>query len=291
MRDLIITRLIGGLGNQLFQYSAGLALSKRLSMTLLIDISGFKKYNLHKYSLHHFNIDANIASQSELKKFYGRRESSLFDKLKYKIFKKENLIYKEKKRGFDEDIFSLNSSIYLDGFWQSEKYFKFCEQEIRKQFCIKSALNQKTKNLVDSIKECNAVSVHIRRADYVKNKTTNRIHGSLDFEYYEKGIEYLNSVLVDNHFFIFSDDPEWVQKNFNLATNCTFVSHNNAENNYQDLNLMSYCNHHIIANSTFSWWGAWLSSNKNKKVVAPKNWYSSSKSFNKDLFLDDWIEL
>ena len=83
--------------------------------------------------------------------------------------------------------------------------------------------------------------------------------------------------------------PNGCEKNFNLETNCTFVSHNNAENNYQDLNLMSYCNHHIIANSTFSWWGAWLSSNKNKKVVAPKNWYSSSESSNKDLILKDWI--
>ena len=100
MKKIIITRLIGGLGNQLFQYSAGLALSKKLSIPFLIDISSFKKYKLHKYSLHHFNINAKIASQSELKKFYGRRESSLFDKLRYKIFKKGNLIYKEKKKRF-----------------------------------------------------------------------------------------------------------------------------------------------------------------------------------------------
>ena len=256
-----------------------------------MDIGGFEKYTLRKYSLHHFNISAKIATQDQLKIFYGRNESPFFDRVKYKLFKKGKPIYKEKKRIFDPNFNSLQLPIYLDGYWQSEKYFNNCEKEIRKEFTIKSSLSEETKKLINLIKKCNSVSLHIRRGDYVTNKKTYKVHGVIDLNYYKKSISYLNSLQSDLKFFIFSDDVEWVRNNFSWLKNCTYVGHNNADNNYQDLNLMSYCKHHIIANSTFSWWGAWLSNNKNKIVITPKNWFNNLKSTETDLIPKDWVVL
>ncbi|MBT9150861.1 MAG: O-antigen biosynthesis glycosyltransferase WbnK [candidate division WS2 bacterium] len=135
------------------------------------------------------------------------------------------------------------------------------------------------------------MSLHIRRGDYVFNLHTNQFHGTCDLDYYFRCVEYLTTKVKNPHFFIFSDEPEWARNNLKLSYPTTLVDHNEADKNYEDLRLMSQCKYHIIANSTFSWWGAWLSQNPEKIVFAPKRWLKSDDYNPKDLMPDKWIKV
>ena len=265
---MIIARLTEGLGNQLFQYAAARYLSYIQQTDLKIDVLYFEHYILHKYSLHNFNIKASIASPEEV----------------YTIDNE----YKEKAFNFDPDLANSPSDTLLKGYWQSEKYFSKIKDLIREDFQITFPLLGLNKMVADMIRSSNAVCLHIRRGDYVTNATTNKYHGVCDLNYYERCIQIISEKISNPHFFVFSDDPEWSMKNINTRHETTFVTHNNADTNFEDLRLMSLCKHNIIANSTFSWWGAWLNHHKDKIVLAPKNWFNEADSNTVDLIPDNW---
>ena len=135
------------------------------------------------------------------------------------------------------------------------------------------------------------MSIHVRRGDYVSDAITQEIHGLSPLEYYAAAIQHIAHVAVQPHFFVFSDDPSWVRQNLHIDYPTTYVEHNTADRNYEDLRLMSLCRHHIIANSTFSWWGAWLGSNRAKMVIAPKRWFNTPDKDTRDLIPRSWIQL
>ena len=288
---IVVVRLIGGLGNQLFQYAAGKSLSHTLGVPLKIDKNDFKRYKLRKYGLLHFNVTSGEASKRELNLFPQRASASRMRKLFSKFFSKGYPTFSQRNLNFDPSIFENKAPIYLDGYWQSEKYFKSIENIIRSEFTFKSKIDPLSKTILEKIQNCNSVSIHIRRGDYVDNSVTNAKHGTTTLDYYYRSIEIILEKISNPYFFIFSDDINWVRSNLFMDGNVTYVSHNDSLSNYQDLRLMSKCKNNIIANSSFSWWGAWLNKNRKKIVLAPKRWFNDNDLGENDIVPDSWISI
>lgn len=265
---MIIVRLIGGLGNQCFQYAVGRHLSEIHHAELKIDISEFETYKLHAYSLNHYNIIENFASSEDMVE------------LKY---------VREKYLHFDPEILHLPDGIYLQGYWPTEKYFTGIADIIHRELTVKLQQSGRDKEIADQITSCNSVSIHIRRADYLPNTYAEQLLEPCSMEYYSCSLEHIVGCVEKPHFFVFSDDKAWARGNFKLPYPITFVDHNGPDKNYEDMRLMSLCKHNIIANSSFSWWGAWLNDNPDKIVFAPNRWFTE-KAWNssRDMIPDSW---
>lgn len=292
---MIVVKLIGGLGNQLFQYALGRRVSAKTGTKLKLDISGFETYTLHSYSLRHLNIQEDFATPAEIAGLirYAPKKGNIWWPRNY-IFADSSIYIKEKKElefQFDPAITRIGDTAYLDGYWQNEKYFKDIENIIRKEFTITDALGLADAKTAQAIMGAHAVSIHIRRADYIANAKTNAIHGTCDSNYYLRAAEYIAAKVENPHFFIFSDDHEWVKQNITFRYPTTYVTHNRADKNYQDLRLMSMCQHNIIANSSFSWWGAWLNANPQKIIIAPQRWMNNSTRNTSDLIPQTWKKI
>lgn len=290
---MVIVELLGGLGNQLFQYAAARQLAELRGVELKVDVSGFEKYKLHKYSLHHFNISANSATKEEVEKF---KSSEKFPKLssilsKIGIYKQFGHVYRERYFHFDPLLQKAPSDILLSGFWQSEKYFQDISNILYKEFQIITPFGGINEEISLNIISSNSVSLHIRRGDYVSDSNTSKIHGVCDLSYYERCIKVIEEKVTNPQFFVFSDDPDWASQNLKLNHVTTYIRNNNADTNYEDLRLMSLCSHNIIANSSFSWWSAWLNMNSSKIVMAPKQWFNESNRNTKDLIPERWIKI
>ena len=276
---------MGGLGNQMFQYAAGRRLAIKHKTILKLDLTFLMRRKQHEnfthrnYALDAFGIQEN---------FVGPLENKIHTV--EKILKLINVV-NEPPHHFHESILSAPDNSYLVGYWQSEKYFKDVEDIIRNEFTVKFQVDSINKEITEEINSCEAVSVHIRRGDYVSNPVTNEYHGLCPLDYYQKALSKITSCTNNPHFFIFSDDPEWAQKNLNIEYPIKFITHNGAEKSYDDLRLMSLCRHNIIANSSFSWWGAWLNKNPEKIVIAPRKWFKDSSINTNDLIPENWIRI
>jgi len=284
---MVIVKLKGGLGNQLFQYAFGRNLAIKNNCELKLDVGEFKKDNLRDYELFEFNIKAEIASNYELKnynRFSNRRLNYMFCKINNSIY------IVEKNKLLNNDVLKKKKDIYLDGYWQSEKYFMDIEDIIREEFKPVKCLSVVNRELINQIKTCNSVSIHIRRGDYASNPKTKLVHGLCPKEYYYKGIECISSNTKEPVFFIFSDDINWVKNNININFPAIYVENNNGKNSFLDIMLMKECKHNIIANSTFSWWGAWLNNNCHKIIVTPEKWFKSMNKKN-DLIPEGWLQI
>ena len=289
---MIITQLLGGLGNQMFQYAVGRRLAHVLAVELKLDITWLGKRGNRAYSLENFNVRENFASASEIAVVApkGRLGQALAKKWPEKWPK----YIQEKHFHFDPEILNLHDGVYLKGYWQSEKYFSDVAAILRREFTVKTPLSDRSRKLSEMIAAEQSVSIHIRRGDYVAARKTNLVHGVCGLDYYFRCIDYLKQLVQNAHFFIFSDDPQWAGDNLKQLCPATFVDYNRAGRDYEDLQLMSRCNHHIIANSTFSWWGAWLNPREDKIVLAPRQWFDKKIQVSMkmdDLFPSGWILL
>ncbi len=289
---MIITKLSGGLGNQMFQYSCGLSLANKNIAEMKIDTSAYTEENyasgdtVRKFELDKFNISCDKASDIEIKKI--KYPLGLISKtgsyLKKKIFRMNFL-------DFHPRIINQRGNIYLDGYFQTEKNFLDTSAKIREEFTLKQEfINPKVSDFEQQIVNTNSVSIHIRRGDYAQDQKTNKYHGLCPISYYELAISFVVSKVQSPHFFIFSDDIDWVKENLKISHPHTFVSGNNLIPQ-QEMHLMSKCKHNIIANSTFSWWGAWLNQNPNKIVVAPKKWVNIEPNPHPNIIPETWITM
>lgn len=286
---MIITKLIGGLGNQLFQYAAGKSLAEFHNVELKLDTSIFNTYKLHNYSLHHFNISAKVASADEIKSF-SRFSNRIKDIIFFKPYYRRRM-FKEQFFHFDENFMKASSDTMISGYWQSEKYFQEIANIVRQEFSIITPKDDVNKGMSNEISSLNSVSLHIRRGDYISDSKANKVHGACDQSYYENCVNQVVKTLKDPIFYIFSDEPDWVRSNFQLKHPTVYVEHNDSKKNYEDLRLMSLCKYNIIANSSFSWWGAWLNQNPDKYVFAPINWFSASERRDIDLMPNTWLRI
>ena len=290
---MIIVKLMGGLGNQMFQYALGRQLAYLNNVDFKLDMSEFEKYSLRLYRLNNFNIIEKIATKQEIKNL--KRENNqyfkfFFDKFDLLIPYYKRSIVREQSFKFDPNILRIRKNVYLNGYWQSEKYFRDIGIIIRNEFTLRNPPDAVNQRFIDDITHHESVSIHIRRGDYVSDPTTNQTHGIIPREYYQRAIEKIEEQIDNPHYFIFSDDHQWVKNTFPPDSSVTCVTHNNFNSDHEDFRLMSLCKHHIIANSSFSWWGAWLSFNPDKIVYAPQKWFGidALNQFTSDLFPQTW---
>ena len=297
---MIIVNLKGGLGNQMFQYATGFALAKKKQTNLLFDIRLQEKYKINppprnvprNIDLDIFGIKLEICSEKDLLKvFQFNKEYKIRNLISVFLDKINFLVFRERKRVFEERFFNLKGKKwYLDGHWQSEKYFKDYRKEILNIFNFDSLKDLKiNKKFIKNILSKKSVCVNVRRTDFINNPE----HNVLDIEYYKKAVEVFKN-LIGNDFelFVFSDDLDWCNKNFLFFNKVSYVEHNFAGNKfYNYLYLMTKFKYFIIPNSSFAWWGAWLSQVNDKKIIAPKKWSGLVDENKIDIIPDSWIKI
>lgn len=286
---MIIARLIGGLGNQLFQYAAARAVALRHRQELRFDVSGFDTLPGRSYRLHHFQIAGRALEARELRALGLQGLHSPWGRLRRKLGLKPPMpMIAEPHFHFDSALEGAPAHCYLNGYWQSPRYFVGIESRIREEFQVQDSLTERTRELVLRIADGESVAVHVRRGDYISNPTAASVHGTCGSAYYEAAERLLLENRPGAQAFVFSDEPAWAAGNLRLSMPTTFVAHNPPERDYEDLYLMAQCRHHIIANSTFSWWGAWLATHPHKFVVAPRLWFQGANHRVDDLIPDAW---
>jgi hypothetical protein len=291
---MITVKLKGGLGNQLFQYALGKNLAIRNKTELCLDLSvyynNFQKhdYTLRGYELGVFKINTKLILPPKipiLPQIIAKRLSNVIHKTSVASSKK---VIVEKNFRFDSEVLYSGDNSYLNGYWHSEKYFKEIAPDLRKDLILKEKLSQPAENIKNNIRNSKSISLHIRRGDYLTNSWAQKTYCQLPLSYYQEAVEVIQEKEERMKCFIFSDDPTWVKDNIKLPNDLIFITGNK---NYEDLYLMSLCTHNVIANSSFSWWGAWLNENPFKKIIAPKQWFKDDKVETKDLIPEEWKQI
>jgi hypothetical protein len=295
MTKKIVCAVLGGIGNQMFQFAAAKALALKHSAKLYLDLRGFDSYALHNgYELNRvFGVDAMGVTSEQLQADLGIFTTPIALKLlKRPIFSslRPRSLAIEPTLQYWEELEELALPIYMMGYWQSDRYFSVVAPSIRETFRFKLPLAGLNADIAEEIRHCNSVAIHVRRGDYISHKKTSQIMSHCSMDYYKQAISHIESAVRQPVFFIFSDDPDWVATNFTFLDRKTLVSHNKSENSYIDMQLMSCCQHQIIANSSFSWWAAWLNEYPEKKVIAPAQWFAFQEA-PKDLYPEPWLVL
>ena len=293
----LIVQLVGGMGNQMFQYAHGRALARKYHMGLALDFVCDQRDTPRSYQLDRLRVTAVMADTSatqDFKEASGRAFSMLKQAIPQSI---QPLRWRPqilREQGFPVQPLALDSSrdAYLIGYWQSERYFSVLSQELRSEFQPVTPPSTATRRALDMISAHDSVSVHVRRGDYVTRRTTALFHGVLGIEYYRAAIARLEQERAGAHYYVFTDDPSWVRTAFDSGVPFTLMEANDGDTPEWDLILMSACRRHIIANSSFSWWGAWLDSRPDKRVIAPQGWFVSPDAPDvRDLLPADWSRL
>jgi len=289
---MIITRLAGGLGNQLFQYAFGRQLAEINTTELKLDATLYENYPHHAYSLSPFNVIEHFATKEEVAAYkrYKTRDGRRW--MLYNFFIGDTRRYvRETQFNFNPANFKARPNAYLDGYWQTEKYFKGIEDIIRKEFTLKVPLSETSQEIAQSMKKREAVSLHVRRGLYVTDPKFSAHHGVCSPEYFERAIARISEQVPHPHFYVFSNDHQWAREYIRPQHEVTYIEHTGDSTDYEDIILMSMCGHHILANSTFSWWGAWLNPSPEKIVIAPSQWFKSAKYDTSDVLPAGWISL
>jgi len=283
-----IIRFLGGLGNQMFQYACYKALAKKYS-DVKVDLSSFSFDTAHNgYELEDvFDVNINKVSSFMGAAYDIKNRKWIYRKVRRILSLKQYHKTEQKDFIYDPSIFSDSKSRYYSGFWQNEGYFIDIADEIRRDFKFKPLIDKENSKILELIKQTNSVGIHIRRGDYVNHPAFG---GICEQEYYQEAIHLIKTKIDAAKFFIFSNDIDWCIENLDIKGS-EFISWNTGEHSYIDMQLMSNCKHNIIANSSFSWWGAWLNNNVDKIVIGPKRWLNGDQNDTSTLFPSNWIKL
>lgn len=288
-----IVKVLGGLGNQMFQYALFLSLKEVFSKEKVkLDLSYFNGYPLHNgFELDKiFNLNYEIASFKDLVKVsYPLMHYRLWQIGKRILPKRKSMYIEPNDHRLDLSIFNIAKDCYFDGYWQNEKYFSFCQNQIQKAFTFPKVSDIRNIEILNTIESRNTVSIHVRRGDYLNHPI---LGNNCNLDYYKKAIKYIRDHQHVDLFCIFSNDIKWCQTELNhllYPVEVIYINWNNAQNSYVDMQLMSMCKHNIIANSSFSWWGAWLNHNPSKIVIAPHKWRNIETI--SDPVPDNWIRI
>jgi hypothetical protein len=291
---MIYIRIHYGLGNQMFQYALARALAIKTEQPFKLDISFYSHTRTpgeapRHYGLNVFNIREDVANPEEISKFtqpnFLQRRLRQLEQSIYPIHKRRFIA--EEKKPFDERILKVNQTCYLHGYWQSENYFKAVEDQIREDFEFKTEPDDRNKHLLNQIASTDAVCIHIRRGDYLTDQFAVANMEVCSLEYYRKAVDLMASKIDKPNFFVFSDDIVWAKENLGIPGSFTFIDDHNKDCAHEDLRLMNACKHFIIANSSFSWWAAWLGAYSKKIIIGPKNWFRSSEN----IMPDSWLRI
>lgn len=292
---MITVKLIGGLGNQMFQYACGRALAERMQTQLCFDLSAFKHYRPHSYGLGNFNGQVVNAPKylNMGTPFWAVARRLGLNTSHYLSALGIRWVHEAGELGYQPQRLVFQGDAYLDGYWQCARYFDDFTLHIREDFCLSPFLLdtflERRKQL--GIGSGVTVSVHIRRGDYVTDQSANKTHGVLCKKYYQGALEHLMVQLGgDIRLIVFSDDTAWARENFRAHAVITHVDAN-LQFPQVDMHLMAACDHHVIANSSFSWWGAWLNPSPSKIVIAPAKWFMNTALNADDICPTEWVRL
>lgn len=295
---MIVTQLAGGMGNQMFQYAIGRALALRNGVPLKLDLAHLldrtqrpKKWSIvfRDFDLDLFNIEAEIARRADIpvvhREYLSGWAKSLFVALRRRMVPNRG---REKSFAFDPSILALGPSTYLEGYWQSPRYFDSIADRIRSEFSLRDSMSAGARELSEQIRACSSVCINVRRTDFV----LSNMHGTFGKEYYNRGLAVVAGRAKIDRLFVFSDDVEWCAANLSFDYPMQVVGHEFAGPKFGEyLFLMAACRHFIIPNSTFAWWGAWLNTDPGKMVVVPKRWFLDESINTDDLFPVGWVRV
>jgi hypothetical protein len=295
---MIIAQLMGGLGNQMFQYAAARALAYGRGADFALDVSGYAAQTLRTYKLGHLNVREQLATADQVAEVTRTSASGLPQTLfllsqRLRPYYKRSVVkeYEHNYLHFDPHWSKLPPDVYLIGYWQNERYFSNIADILRSEFTPRTVLSGQSENVLRDIQSTVSIGVHVRRGDYVSDNRTHDLHGTCSVEYYEKCATRLLDIIPDAVFYVFSDDAAWAAEHLRLRSATVVVDHNGSDRDYEDLYLLSRCQHFIVSNSTFAWWGVWLSPNPGKKVFAPQRWFAIDKYDTSDFIPADWCRM
>jgi len=280
---MIITRLHGRLGNQMFQYAAGRALADRVGVPLALDSRGAI---LRGEGVLTRVFDLELADPVHLPplKQTNPLRYAIWRGIGQKVGAKP-YFRRERGLGYNPAFEDWGDNSYLHGYWQSQKYFQNSAERIRSDFTFPAFSNQQNAEMAARIAESTAISLHVRRGDYL----TFAAHVLCDQAYYDTALaKVLDGLQGDPIVYVFSDDPQWAKDNLSLPCEKVVVDFNGPETDFEDMRLMSLCQHNIIGNSSFSWWAAWLNQTPGRRVAGPAKWFGDPKLSNPDIFPHDW---
>ncbi len=287
---MIIVNLKGGLGNQMFQYALGRTLALKHNDTLKLDISTLSRAHelgvvYRPFSLQSFNVIQNIATRDEINHLaypYGLL-SKLTRTISARVLKRTHVC-------FEPTILNLTGDQYLDGYWQSPRFFEDIRGTLITEFTLRTPLPETGEFYKQALTQDGSVSLHVRRGDYATNPKTTGEMGVCSLEYYKIAIEHIRTVVDTPRFFVFSDDIAWAREHLLLEESEVIFVSDASLTDAMELALMSLAKHNIIANSSFSWWSAWLNQNPSKVVIAPTPWFNTVR-FDTHLLPESWIQL
>ena len=286
---MIIIQLSGGLGNQMFQYALYASMLE-MGKDVRIDVSSLEKLKIHNgFELDYvFGLIPNFANNEEVKKL-RTSDNGLITRISNKTGLTKSTHFKYSALDFTPKVFSLKEDVYMQGYWQSEKYFINICDKINRLFSFEeTVLSNRNKEFAKYLLSKNSVSIHVRRGDYLHSSL---YQGICSEDYYSKAVTQMDSMIEEAFYFIFSDDIGWCKRYFK-GDRFIFIDWNHANrDNFSDMFLMSCCKNHIIANSSFSWWGAWLAKNDEKAVMAPSKWINKVTCNINDILPEKWLRL
>jgi len=292
--EKVFCRIDGGFGNQLFQYAAARSLADRLGVDLALDLRLLEINDSRKFELDRYQIRAEIATDKELAHLPNSRSTRLG-----RIFSNLSLAFPEfisypiiwqRSVEYDLRFLKIKKPIFLVGYWQTEQYFYWNRFRLINDLQPNESLYSDNA-LRRCIEGTVSVALHIRRGDYISNSAAASVHGLCDKQYYTNAVQYMIDALKDIQLFIFSDDTEWVRGNLEFAVPCIIVDAQHGSSTLFDFEMMRSCKHHIISNSTYSWWAAWLAEHSNQIVIAPKQWFKNKALNAQDLVPARWVRL
>lgn len=295
-KRMVVVQLTGGLGNQLFQYAAAKALSLHHQVSMKLDTGSFYRSEIpelevpRNFELNNFTgITDEIINAEELNKLFDlNKPKKIFHKI-FPAYKKH--VYIEPHFHYDKNFFHSKKNVLLIGKWQSEKYFFAYRKEIRNILQLDDRL---VTNVISTAKELEikeSVAIHVRRGDYLRKKIIFDWHGVMEKDYYIKALEIISKSVNPERILFFTDDPQWVEKELLSSVKGEIASGRLTSTHFEDLYLMSRCKHNIIANSSFSWWSAWLNNNPGKIVVAPAKWFGNGPKDTQDIIPPEWHKI
>ncbi len=314
---MVVTNIMMGLGNQMFQYAAGRALSLHLQTPLKVCTNSYAGYNLREYELEkYFEIAPDIATEEDLStftfshpvrrswnKFFPNKRikglpynERLGARTAYEIFYLYSpphlrKVYEERQFYYDKNFFKATNPVFLKGYWMSYKYFQKYEDIIKNDFTIRENLITHLKPISNEMHNAESIAIHVRCTDR-KIPENLKLYGEIAASYFSNGINYIQKQKGnDLHLYVFSDDEVMAKKYIPQHLPVTFVSNNITKNNIEDFYLIMQCKNVVMTNSTFSWWAAYLNKQKRKIVVVPKRWYNKSHFNYKDIYYPGWIKI
>jgi hypothetical protein len=279
---MIVVRLSGGLGNQMFQYAAARRAALRNGTRVKVDLSfldGRRGAGTpRRYFLGNLGVDAEPATGREVARLYGHGRTlpgrAWIWLCRAAGVAPEPRVIEERGTAFEPALLSATDDVYLIGCWQSERYFEDIAPQLRREFAPSAPLSGKNREVADALGAVESVAVHVRRGDYISDPAARRFHGVCDPGYYARCVEYVAERVPAPHLFVFSDEPDWVRENLSFPFPTTVVDNNPPDAAHEDLRLMRLCRHQVIANSSLGWWAAWLNENPSRIVLAPRAWYA-----------------